>query len=246
MTMTTPRQARITGSKQINAETRLLDLELGNGEQLNFTGGQFLIVSTNVTLPEGKTAKRSYSILSSDAEQTKFQIAVKKVGEGPGSNYMHHTEPGSEITFSGPWGKFLMDDQTPKETLVLATDTGITAALGLLQNSKLRSNGVKTSLVWMVESLDYFLPDYFIREKIPSDTDWFVHVIPAVNHSERISKAGSVFQELINRIKPQAAYLSGDGALLYPFKDELLRSGVQEDRIKVECFFNNPFKKVSA
>ncbi len=87
--MANPRSAQISASRPLNDQTKLLDLVLPQWELLNFTGGQYVIVNTNIPLPGGKIAKRAYSILSGDQEQSRFQIAVKKVGSGPGSNYMH-------------------------------------------------------------------------------------------------------------------------------------------------------------
>src|SRR5947199_337345 len=83
---------------------------LAPSEPLGFVGGQYLIVDSGVMLPNGKAAKRAYSILTSDADQARFQIAVKRLGNGPGSTFMHEAQVGTEIPFSGPWGKYLPDD----------------------------------------------------------------------------------------------------------------------------------------
>ena len=244
--MANPKAARIERSEPINPETKLLTLAMPAGEPLGFTGGQYVIVNTNIPLPGGKIAKRAYSILSSDADQAKFQIAVKKVGTGPGSNYMHETSPGAELPFSGPWGQFLSDDATASPALVLATDTGITAALGLLQGGKLSSGKEKIRLVWMSESSDYFLPQGFIKERIPASARFDLAAVPSVNHAQRLEKALDAFKQTLYDGMPASVFLSGDGALLYPFRDELMARGLAEKQIKIECFFNNPFKKIAA
>ncbi len=246
--MANPKSAKIGSSRPLNEETKLLDLALPEGEPLNFTGGQYVIVNTNIPLPGGKIAKRAYSILSADAEQKKFQIAVKKVGSGPGSNYMHETAVGAELPFSGPWGQFVFDESMASgSTLVLATDTGITAALGLIQGTKFGSLAKNVRMVWMVESEDYFIPRPFVGEICAAvAADLKVESIPSVNHSERPAKAMEIFAKLLRESRPENAFLSGDGALLYPFKEQLTAAGTDEKRIKIECFFNNPFKKITA
>ena len=128
----------------------MLTFVLSEGE-VGFQGGQYVIVNTGIELAGGKIAKRAYSILSSDAEQREFQIAVRRIGEGPGSNFMHRIEVGAELTFSGPWGKFVSNGAAAGQRLVFATDTGITAALGLLQGRGSRALADATTAVWFVE-----------------------------------------------------------------------------------------------
>src|SRR5947209_5097689 len=98
-------------SARMEGNARLLELE--PSAPLGFVGGQYLIVDSGQLLPSGKAAKRAYSILSSDARQDRFQIAVKRIEGGPASNFLHAVEPGAEVPFSGPWGKFLPDDARP-------------------------------------------------------------------------------------------------------------------------------------
>src|SRR5260370_20070502 len=106
--MAQPRVARLVKAERLGPEARLLTFVLAEGE-VGFSGGQYVIVNTGIELPGGKLAKRAYSILSSDADQREFQIAVRRVGEGPGSNFMHRIEVGAELPFSGPWGKFVFN-----------------------------------------------------------------------------------------------------------------------------------------
>src|ERR1700719_93514 len=159
--MAQPRVARLVKAERLGPEARLLRFALAEGE-IGFAGGQYIIVNTGIELGGGKLAKRAYSILSSDADQREFQIAVRRVGEGPGSNFMHRIEVGAELTFSGPWGKFVSNGAAGPR-LGFATDTGITAALGLLQGLGSRPLADATKAVWLIESDDYFLPPSFVQ-----------------------------------------------------------------------------------
>ena len=110
--MAQARVARLVKAECLGAEARLLRFALAEGE-IGFAGGQYIIVNTGIELPGGKLAKRAYSILSSDDDQREFQIAVRRIGEGPGSNFMHRIEVGAEVTFSGPWGKLVPEAGLP-------------------------------------------------------------------------------------------------------------------------------------
>jgi ferredoxin-NADP reductase len=150
--MADARTARLSAGRGLGPKTRLLEFSIPDGQPLGFVGGQYIIVNTGVPLPGGKVAKRAYSILSSDAEQERFQIAVRQIGPGPGSNFMHELPVGSELPFSGPWGKYLVGpSEAAGKTLVFATDTGLTAALGLIRGTHFRPLLPGTHVVWFVE-----------------------------------------------------------------------------------------------
>src|SRR5262249_8344974 len=139
--MAVAKQARVISSTPITAETRLIELALPDGAPLGFVGGQYIIVNSGVPLPGGKIAKRAYSILSRDSEQQRITLAVRRIGEGPGSNFMHRLNAGDEVPFSGPWGQFLPPAESSQgRTLVFASDTGITAALSLIRGEKFQAH----------------------------------------------------------------------------------------------------------
>ena len=52
-------------------------------------------------------------------------------------------------------------------TLVLATDTGITAALGLVQGVRFQALAAKAIVIWLRTTPDYFLPEPLVRERVP-------------------------------------------------------------------------------
>src|SRR4051794_14433839 len=125
--MAEPRFARLAAASAPAPGCRLLELEMLE-QPLAFAGGQYVIVDSGLVLPNGKAAKRAYSILSADHERTRFQIAVKRIAGGLGSGFLHEAALGSTIRFSGPWGKLAPAAGVAGASLVLATDTGVTAA----------------------------------------------------------------------------------------------------------------------
>src|SRR5437879_5669801 len=133
--MAVPKTARVVESESIGPATRIIHLELDDGGPFGFRGGQYAIVNTGAVLAEGKAAKRAYSFFSDDREQRRVKLAVKRLEGGPGSNAMHDAPIGATFTFSGPWGKSYADDAMEGRSLLLATDTGITAAMGLARTA---------------------------------------------------------------------------------------------------------------
>jgi ferredoxin-NADP reductase len=245
--MADARTARLAVARSMGPETRLLEFALPDGQPLGFGGGQYVIVNTGVPLPGGKVAKRAYSILSSDAEQQRFQIAVRRIGAGPGSNFMHTLEPGAELPFSGPWGKYQAgaeDAPVPGNTLVFATDTGLTAALGLVRGTRFRPFLAGAQVIWFVASKEYFLPEVWVNTVIPANCRSFaIATGPPVHDPGRVAAARDVLRAAIDPGRPDRVFLSGDGAVLYPLCHDLMKSGLAEDRIRLECFFNNPQRR---
>ena len=226
--MAVPKAARLLEAERFGPTTRRLVFEV-EAPPLDFIGGQYLIFDPGIRLPDGRAAKRAYSILSSDEAQTRFEIAVRRIENGPGSGRLHEMAPGESMSFSGPWGKFLpLEDASP--TLVVATDTGITAALGLLRGARFAPRLAATRLVWLVSSEDYFLPFSFVRAALPAALGEF--------RIEPPSAAGLLDVSSFARI-----YLAGDGDAIYPISARARDEGLDESRIVLEPFFNNPLKK---
>jgi ferredoxin-NADP reductase len=243
--MAQAKTARIVEARLLGPATRLLTLEFGPElGSLGFVGGQYLIVNSGVVLPGGKLAKRAYSILSADERQECVQLAVKRIDNGAGSSFLHAAAVGASFEFSGPWGKYLPDDSRPRPTWLIATDTGITAALGLVRGGKFAPQRASTSLVWLVQSADYFLPEPFVHEAASGVTVQ-IERIPPVGHPERLAVAQSVLDRLLRRGRPESVFLSGDGAVLYPLRDRLGTAGISPDQVRLESFFNNPERRAT-
>jgi len=243
--MAEARTARLSAARGLGPETRLLEFSIPDGQPLGFVGGQYVIVNTGLPLRGGKVAKRAYSILSSDAEQERFQIAVRRIGPGPGSNFMHELAVGSELPFSGPWGKYAVGpSEAAGMTLVFATDTGLTAALGLIRGMQFQRRLPRTHVFWFVESRNYFLPEAWLDTVLPEKVGWFtIWTGPPVHHPERAAAGCDAVKCLLAVCRPDRVFLSGDGAVLYPVCRQLVEAGLDESQISLECFFNNPQRK---
>ena len=239
--MATVKTARIVDARPTGAGTRVIELEAA--EPLGFIGGQYIIVDAGFALPTGKAAKRAYSILSSDDDQLRFQIAIKRIPDGPVSGYMHDVAIGETIKFSGPWGKMFPGDGAAGATVVVASDTGISAALGLVQAARFQTLLPETVLVWFQVSGEDFLPAPLVRARIPARCgEVRFAALPPIGHPERVPHARAVLGELIARRPVAQAFSSGDGAVNYALLDDWVAAGIAASRDSVESFFNMPKK----
>ncbi|GIX43494.1 MAG: hypothetical protein KatS3mg129_3227 [Leptospiraceae bacterium] len=217
--------ATITKIEQLNPETKVLYLE--SREPLNFTGGNWILIRSNILKEnpkdENDVLKRSYSICSSDRNQNKFTLIVKLINPDHVSGYLHSLKEGDTIQFTGPYGKeFRWFENDPiGRYLFIATHTGITAILGIM-NSKFFSLKVNDfDLFWILPDADYnyFIPpeeiDNFIENIpsyemefsiIPEDTNYFSQISHLLKHYDGIFIAGkkdiiNEFEKRINKEK---------------------------------------------
>ena len=241
--MAVAKTANVVGTERLGADTLLLDLCAT--EPLGFLGGQYLILDSRIILPSGKAVKRAYSFLTSDAEQRCFQLAVKRIPDGLGSAFVHGLAAGTDISFSGPWGKFFPREGGSGRTLILATDTGITAALGFLHATRFAPVLSQALLIWLRASSEYFLPDAFVRERIPAGCgEASIETIPAIGHPERVSHARAILRQVLSCGGLDQAFIAGDGDVNQVLLDDLVAAGVAVSKDNVESFFNMQKKSV--
>jgi NAD(P)H-flavin reductase len=243
--MATQKQGTVRGIQRISDDVVIVDVGLDS--PLEYRGGQYVIIDSGRTLPNGKAGKRAYSMLNSDAEQQRLQFATLRIPNGVVSDYLHGVGLGETVTFSGPWGKLgaKLEPNVVQPTLLVATDTGITAILGLLSSVSYRSALASTTLLWLRDSADYFLPEPWVKERLPQGLGSTIFAqIPNFKDPNRLGVVRTLIQEhFLSHSANGRAFWAGDGCVHYGLMDELNALGVAYGRDDVESFFNMPERK---
>ena len=239
--MASPKRAEVTAVEELNPWTRRVVCEMTIPECLDFTGGQYIIVNSGRMLPNGKMGKRAYSIPAPDSDSGRFELVVRRIPGGVGSGFIHSLRPGDSLEFSGPWGKYLPPESAEKlgRILVVATDTGLSAALGLVKGSRFSRFLPSAQLIWFVESDDYFMPPSFVREQMPPGIKWNSVYAPGVGEDARVDFCRRHLEGVLGKEGFDRFYLSGDGKILSGLEDLFLGKGYGHDQIAVESFFNH-------
>lgn len=237
--MALTRAARLLAAGDAGGRARWLRLEFT--EPLGFVGGQYLVVDPGLTLPNGKRLKRAYSIVSADREQRVVELVVQRLPDGPGSSFMHALEVGAEVRFSGPWGKMHPAPDSTGAALLLATDTGVTALVGLAQSARFRPLLASACFVWLRPLPDEFWSEAGVRAALPAELgEVCFGELPAPGHPERLPLVRARLERLLATRSPKHAFLAGDGAVNYALLSELTARGVDASRDRLESFFNLP------
>jgi len=121
--------ARLIRSLALSDFTRHLEFEVSGGTRFSFVPGQWL--SLKATTPEGEEITRAYSI-ASPPENGHVALCLNRVQDGFMSNHLCSLAEGSEITFQGPFGNFILHPPM-RDTLFIATGTGVAPFRSMLQ-----------------------------------------------------------------------------------------------------------------
>jgi ferredoxin-NADP reductase len=122
-------RAQLVRSVPLSEFTKHLELEVKNVPHFGFVPGQWL--SIKATTPEGEEMTRAYSI-ASPPEDGHVAFCLNRVDEGFMSNHLCSLAEGSEITFQGPFGDFILRPPL-RDTIFIATGTGIAPFRSMLR-----------------------------------------------------------------------------------------------------------------
>ncbi len=124
--------------------------ERADGHAFAFVPGQF--VQVHFSYPDGKPAKRSYSVatIGDGGPAERIEIAVSYVDGGAATALLANLQEGDTIDGSGPYGRFcLMEADANRRYLLVATGTGVTPYRSMLpQIEKLTARGAEVALVY--------------------------------------------------------------------------------------------------
>ena len=114
--------ARVKSARMLTPDTRELDIDLLEPEEINFSPGQYVQVS--VPTSEGPVI-RAYSIATEPEVKDWLRLVVRLIPGGIGSTYLHDIEEGEELTFTGPYGEYQLSKDPETEIVCVAGGCGM-------------------------------------------------------------------------------------------------------------------------
>jgi ferredoxin-NADP reductase len=127
-------QARLISARTLAPAVREMVFARADGHPFRFLPGQW--ANLVLPLPSGEI-KRAYSIASAPAEGSpSFEIAVTRVTDGPGSQYLHELPVGAELRAIGPQGLFTRlpaGELSAPPSLFVGTGTGVTPLRSMMR-----------------------------------------------------------------------------------------------------------------
>ncbi len=116
------------------AHTKRFFIEVPELENFDFKPGQF--ITLDLPIHEKKNKRwRSYSIASAPDGSNVIELVIVKLVGGAGSTYLFdEVKLGSELTFRGPQGVFLLPEFIDKDLYLICTGTGVAPFRSMLHH----------------------------------------------------------------------------------------------------------------
>jgi ferredoxin-NADP reductase len=237
-----PKRLRVVDAQAVSSCTRVLTIECVEGGAFDVVGGKYIIVHTGLVLGE-KAIKRAYSLMPVPGRPGRASIAVKRL-PGVGSRAMHDVPVDATLGFSGPWGKLIPEAGLGQRSLLVATDTGITSALGIVEQQAMSGHVPALTVLWLREAAETFLDAPSVRRRVEqAGAEWVQQDIAPIAGRMRAAEAWSLVEAHARRFEASHVIATGDGAVVHPLRASLPARLPQVTDVRIECFFNNPEKK---
>lgn len=233
--MSTVRRAVVIKGELVAPGVRRVRLRALESDRLGHRAGQYILLHARAA--DGSVVKRAYSIATAPAEDPVFGLCVRLIPDRAASGFVHAVTPGTEVTFTGPWGKFLVEDRDCDLTLV-ATGTGISCTGAILEDELGRAGTRRVRLLWGLRH-ETDVHGLGRLEELARRDARFSYVV-ALSQAEPTwtGYRGRVTDVLRNEIHPDRLYyLAGNGAMIAEAEEILAGSGVPPGAVRKEVFF---------
>ncbi len=221
--------------------TRRFWIEAKSKEKFDFKPGQF--VTLDLPIHEKKNKRwRSYSIASTPDGTNVFELVIVKMPEGAGTTYLFtEVTIGTELSFRGPQGVFVLPEIIDKDLFFICTGTGIAPFRSMVHY--IHRNNIPHQNIYLVFGCR-FVKDFLYAEELHN----LEQVMPsfkylptcsreAENNEVRKGYVHLVYEEIINGNKPDASfYLCGWKEMIDEAKQRIQQLGYDKRSIHLELY----------
>lgn len=222
----------VVGTRDVASEVREITLSPPS-IPFEFTPGQW--VSLHLPVGEHPPLVRAYTLAGPPGPLGELQLCLDRVPEGLGSEYLFSLGVGDTVEYSGPLGRFVLDDPAGPQ-LWLARYTGIVPFRALLLDLAARGEFPPVTLIYSaptVEDLAYLDELQALAERAPAfaletvldepDTD------PVATVAERAEAALAQNREVTPMI-------CGKREFVRPLRDFFTERGWDRRDVKCESY----------
>lgn len=121
--------ARCTAVTHLTEDSAAFTFVTDNAAMRRYRPGQFVTARAAI---DGQRVCRSYTLSSSPTRPDSFELTVKRVANGPFSNWIcDELAVGDTLSMSGPFGDFTCAPRPARKLLLLSAGSGITPMLSM-------------------------------------------------------------------------------------------------------------------
>ncbi|HWO18913.1 MAG TPA: FAD-binding oxidoreductase [Kofleriaceae bacterium] len=209
--------------------------------EIAFRPGQYVIFQ--IPSADGREViRRSYSISTPPSDKRHFEICVRAVPGGHGSNWVHRLRAGERVQCEGPVGDFTLQD-SERDIVMVATGTGISPIKSMLLHLLDQRSTRRVRLFFGVRSVqDLFYTD--LLRGLEAHYPQFSYEITMSSPDAALwaGPRGRVTRLVEDRVAPgeaerTEAYLCGSRGMIEDVVSLLRGKGVPDAQIHFENFY---------
>ncbi len=207
-------------------------------DKFEFVPGQFVTLDLPIHEKPNKRW-RSYSISSWPDGTNIFELLIVLNPNGLGTPYLfNQVSVGSEITFRGPQGVFILKEPIIKDLYLICTGTGIApfrSMVNYIDQHRIAYQNIY--LIYGCRKKDNLLY-YEEFNKLQSALQNFYY-IPTLSREEWEGKSGyvhAIYEDLCQQKKPSSFYLCGWKDMIDEAKNRIMNLGYDKKDLHLEIY----------
>lgn len=213
-------------------------IEVPELASFDFTPGQFVTLDLPIHEKINKRL-RSYSIASWPDDTNVFELVIVLDKKGAGTNYIFdEVNVGSELTFRGAQGIFVLKEPIEKDLFLICTGTGIAPFRSMvhhIQNKKIPHKNI--TLIFGCRTRDTILYYEEMKELAASVESFnYIPVLSRENWEGRTGYVHPVYEELCKDKRPANFLLCGWRGMIDEAKTRIVDMGYDQKDIHVEIY----------
>ncbi len=234
-------RAEVVSTVDVTYDIKEIRLRLLEPDSMDYSYGHYIQV--NVPDPDEGYISRAYSISSPITERNELELNVRlhpahgKIPAGRGSSYLHSLTVGEEVTITGPYGEFELDEEADVHLICVGGGAGMAPMKNLILSVL---DTIPGKPVWLFfgcrGTRDIFYLDMY--EELARKHPHF-HVVYALSEMQAgerwDGKTGfihlSVDECLTDALRPHQAFLCGPPLMIDAVTEVLLDKGMKPERI---------------
>jgi NAD(P)H-flavin reductase len=234
------RRARVVRMERAAPEVMLLWLKLEDAPSLEYHAGQYI----KIILEDG--ARRSFSFATAPGTSDLIELHVRRM---PGGRFTSHVfesmKVGDGLRFEGPFGAFVLHEQSHRPIIFVAGATGFAPVKSMLEEAFRRNMRRPMVLYWGVRTrADLYmaeLPERWQREHASFS---FVPVLseprPEDNWTGRTGLVHQAILEDFPTLNGYEVYACGSMRMVEAAHPEFVARGLSEDACYSDAFVPAP------
>ena len=183
-----------------------------------------------------KTLTRAYTIASSPEEAGPLEICFNLVPNGPGSHCLFTRTVGDILTFTGPWGHFVLDQPPQAPCVFIAGGMGIAAIRPMLRRALSARVGFPIHLIYGAQTEGGFLYHEQLAAWASSHADLSLSFVLNAGHGLQGDVCERVTARYVHNDTDRARhfYICGIGQRVIQLRDVLRKAGYERRAVQYE------------